>query len=113
MFPKPKRWRILGGYLSTSGLFDMVKSAAIAYAILSGRRKITHAEYRFLDMLEPYLRNPNESVKLKILELAHQGRSIHDICSMLDKEYESYRPFVSKVIREYRRRGVLAPIIHG
>ena len=48
--------------------------------------------------------------KLKILELAHQGRSIRDICSMLDKEYDKYRPFVSKVIGEYRRRGVLAPI---
>ena len=64
-----KRWRILGAYSSSSQLFDMIKSVAVAYAILSGHRKITAAEYRFLDMLEPYLRNPLESVKLRFLSL--------------------------------------------
>ncbi|MGD0177841.1 MAG: hypothetical protein ABSC50_13560 [Candidatus Bathyarchaeia archaeon] len=104
-----KRWRILGSYSSSSSLFDMIKSMATAHAILSGRKKITHSVYRFLDMIEPYLRNPSENVKLKILELAHQGRSIRDICNILDKKYEKYRPFVSKVIWQYRKRGVLSP----
>ncbi len=58
-------------------------------------------------MLEPHIRNPNESVKLRILELAHQGRSNEDICKILDKTYDPYRPFVSRVIAEYRGRGVL------
>lgn len=103
-----RRWRILGGYSSSSALFDMIKSAAIAYAILSGHRKITRAEYRFLDMLEPYLRNPDEDMKLRILELAHQGRSIRDICQILNKDYETYRPFVSRTLGEYRRKGILS-----
>jgi hypothetical protein len=60
-------------------------------------------------MLEPYLRNPLESVKLKILELAHQGKSIREICEILSQEYEKYRPYVSRTISEYRRRGVLPP----
>jgi hypothetical protein len=102
-----KRWRILGGYSSSSALFDMIKSVAIAYAILSGHRKMTKAEYRFLDMLEPYLRNPDEDVRLRILELAHQGRSIRDICQILDKDYETYRPFVSRTLSEYRQNGIL------
>ena len=104
-----KRWRILGAYSSSSQLFDIIKSVAVAYAILSGHRKITAAEYRFLDMLEPYLRNPLESVKLRILELAHQGKTIRDICEILHQDYDKYRPFVSRTINEYRKRGVLSP----
>ena len=102
-----KRWRILGAYSSSSSLFDMIKSVVVAYAILSGHRKITAAEYRYLDILEPYLRNPLESVKLTILELAHEGRSIRDICQILNQDYDKYRPFVSRTIYDYRRRGVL------
>jgi hypothetical protein len=102
-----KRWRILGGYSSSSALFDMIKSVAVAYAILCGNRKITQAEYRFLDMLEPYLQNPEESVKLTILQLASQGRSIEDICLILNKEPKKYRPFVSRTISDYRRKGIL------
>jgi hypothetical protein len=102
-----KRWRILGAYSSSSSLFDMIKSVAVSYAILSGHRRITSAEYRYLDMLELYIRNPLESVKLRILELAHEGRSIHDICQILGQDYDKYRPFVSRTINEYRRKGVL------
>jgi hypothetical protein len=102
-----RRWRFLGAYSSSSSLFDMIKSIAIAYAILSGNRRITKAEYRYLDMLEPHLQNPDESVKLTILQLAHQGRSIKDICLVLNKDYEKYRPFVSRTISEYRQKGLL------
>jgi hypothetical protein len=104
-----RRWRILGAYSSSSALFDMIKSVVVAYAILAGHRRITRYEYRYLDMLEPYLANPNESVKLRILELTHEGRSIRDICQILNQDYEKYRPFVSRTIHEYRRRGVLPP----
>jgi hypothetical protein len=102
-----KRWRILGGYSSSSALFDMIKSVVIGYAILSGHRKMTRAEYRYLDMLEPYLRNGDEDVKLRILQLAHEGRSVRDICQILNKDYETYRPFVSRTLSEYRRKGIL------
>ena len=107
-----KRWRILGAYSSSSALFDMIKSIVIAYAILAGNRRVTEAEYKFLDLLEPCIRNPFESVRLRILELAHQGRSIHDICGILNQDYEKYRPFVSKTINQYRREGAL-PLTKG
>jgi hypothetical protein len=102
-----RRWRILGAYTSSSSLFDIIKSIAVAYAILSGHREITSEEYRYLDVLEPYICSPFENVKLTILELARQGRSIRDICLILDQNYDTYRPFVSRVINEYRRKGVL------
>jgi len=102
-----KRWRILGAYSSSSSLFDMIKSVAVAYAILNKHKKITKDEYRFLDMLEPYLRNPDESVKLQILELARQGRSIEDICLIRNKSTKKYRSFVSRTISEYRHKGIL------
>jgi hypothetical protein len=104
-----KRWRILGAYSSSSSLFDAIKSIAVAYAILCGHNHIAESEYRFLNMLEDHIRNPFESVKLRILELAHQGRSVSDICNILNKDHESYRPFVSRTISEYRRKGVLPP----
>jgi hypothetical protein len=62
--------RIYGAYSSSSGVCDVIRSVAVAYAILSGHRKITRSEYRILDMLEPHLRNPNEAVKLQILACA-------------------------------------------
>jgi len=60
-----RRWQILSASPSSSQMFDMINSIAIAYAILSGHRKITESEYKYLDRLEPYLRNLFESVKLK------------------------------------------------
>jgi len=105
-----RRWRILGAYSSSSALFDMIKSIAVAYAILSGHTRITRSEYRYLNMLGDHIRSPFESVKLRILELAHQGRSIRDICNILNKDYEKYRPFVSRTISEYQRKGVLPSV---
>ncbi len=35
-----RRWRIYGAYSSSSSLFDMIRSVAVAYAILSEHRKI-------------------------------------------------------------------------
>jgi len=104
-----KRWQILSASPSSSQMFDIIKSIAIAHAILSKHTKIMESEYAYLDKLEPYLRNPFESIKMKILELAHQGRSIRDICLILNQDYDKYRPFVSRTIREYRIQGVLPP----
>jgi len=102
-----KRWRILGAYSSSSQTFDMIKSIAIAYAILSNHTKIGSDEYRYLNMLEPYIKSPFESIKLTILELTYQGRSVHDICLMLNRDYKKYHPFVERTIKEYRMKGVL------
>jgi hypothetical protein len=102
-----KRWRVIGAYTSSSALFDMIKSVTVAYAILGGHKSITGDEYRYLDMLEQCLHNPLENTKLEILKLAHERRSMRDICLILDQNYETYRPYVSKVVNEYRRRGVL------
>ncbi|MEM3551030.1 MAG: hypothetical protein QXV01_08070 [Candidatus Bathyarchaeia archaeon] len=102
-----KRWRILGAYTSSSQTFDIIKSIATAYAILSGHITLTSEEYRYLDMLEPHIRNPFENVKLTILEFAFQGRSVKDICLLLNRDYDKYHPYVSRVLNEYRREGVL------
>jgi hypothetical protein len=85
----------------------MIKCVVVAHAILSGNRRITESEYGYLDALEPYIKNPEESVKLTILQLAHQGKSIEDICLILNRDYKKYRPFVSRTLSEYRRKGIL------
>jgi hypothetical protein len=41
-----RRWRIYGAYSSSSSVFDVIRSVAVAYAILSGHRKITRSKYR-------------------------------------------------------------------
>jgi len=70
----------------------MIKSVAVAHAILSGHTRITEKEYGFLDMLENHIRSPFEIARLRILELAYQRRSIRDICNILNKDHEEYRP---------------------
>lgn len=105
-----RRWRILGAYTSSSAVFDMIKSVAVAYAILSSHKKITSDEYRFLNMLEPCVRNRFEGVRLRILELAREGRSKRDIWLILNRDYKTYRSYVSRVINEFRRKGVLPSI---
>jgi len=102
-----RRWRLLAASSSSSSLFDMIKTLAVAHAILSSQTEITTQQYRFLDMLEPHLQNQWETVKLRILQLAHEGRSIKDICGIMNQDYETYRPYVSRVINEYRTIGVL------
>lgn len=61
-----KHWKNIGGYSSISQVGDMVKSVAVAYAILSGHRKITALEFRFLDVLAPYIGGSGESEGVKI-----------------------------------------------
>jgi hypothetical protein len=102
-----KRWRVLGGYATTSRLFDMVKSITVAYAILSDHQSIGENEYRFLNVMESYVRSPFEPVRTQILELAHQGRSVRDICLMMNRNYDSFRPYICRVLKEARLRGVL------
>ncbi|MBS7631682.1 hypothetical protein KEJ47_08995 [Candidatus Bathyarchaeota archaeon] len=102
-----KRWRVLGGYATTSRLFDMIKSAAIAYAILLDHKSIGEDEYSFLNVIEHYVRSPFEPSKTQIIQLADQGRSIKDICLIMNQDYKTFRPYVSRVLKEARLRGVL------
>lgn len=102
-----KNWRNIGGYSSISQVGDMVKSVAVAYAILSGHRKMTKAEFRYLDLLTPYLRNPAEAVKLRISQLHREGKTVKEICEILNQTYSKYKAFVYRTIAEYREKGIL------
>jgi hypothetical protein len=64
-----KRWRSMGGYSSISQTFDVVKSIAVAHAILSDSRKIGVGQFLFLDVLEPYVNTSEAAVREKISEL--------------------------------------------
>jgi hypothetical protein len=95
-----KQWRIWGGYSSISQVFVMAKSVVVAYAILAGHNKIGETEYRFLNTLGPYLQNPHKRVRAKILELAKQERSVNEICEAVGKDYETYKAYVYRVLKE-------------
>ena len=102
-----KRWRILGAYTSSSSVFDMIKSTAIAYAILCKHNSIGKPEYKFLDSLEPHICTSFEESKHQILVLYTRGFNQREICEQMGKDPEKYQGFVSRTLAYYRLSGVI------
>jgi len=100
------RWKALS--LSPSGTrsFDRVKSVLGSNAVLNGRTKIVEDDFSVIDMLEGHLMNPL-SPHLEIIRYALHGYSHRDICFKLKKDPVKYRPYVSRVLKMYRRKGIL------
>jgi len=58
-------------------------------------------------MAREYLVNPSCPNTSRIVELYQQGRSQRDMCLLLDRDYDKYGPFVSRVLKVARMRGVI------
>jgi hypothetical protein len=101
-----QRISVLGGK-SFFGTDDQIKSLCSAHAGLNGREKIGVDELFFINTLIPYFDNPFAPNEHKIIEFARQGRSQKDICLLLDKSPEKYQPYVSKVVKKAKMRGLI------
>ena len=100
LFPeklRPEGRKKFKAYDGVNNLFNL------AYELLSWK------VYRALikARLEPYLVNPFAPNQHRIIQLKKQGRSHKDICLVLGRDPEKYRPYVSRVIRKARERGVI------
>jgi hypothetical protein len=97
--------------LSCKSLFgtdDQVKSLVAAHACLNGRKELVQDDIDFLLSLEPYYNNPFAPNEAKILKLYTQGKNQKEICVSLGQNPSKYQPYVSRVIRTGKMRGVIA-----
>jgi hypothetical protein len=86
---------------------DAVFGMARAHAALNRRKEVNQDDVDFVKMMRRYIRNPMSPNKPMILELYREGRTQHDICLVLGEDPKSYRPFVSRAIREAKQRGLI------
>jgi hypothetical protein len=100
-----ERWSALAGS-PINRITDQVKALARAHAALNGRDEICRDDIWLLRVTESYVSNPFRSSAAKIRELHQQGRSVKDICLLLDKDPDSYKTTVSKVLSEAKMKGV-------
>ena len=93
---------------SFAGTDDQLKSLASAHAALNSREKMIEEDVFFIKSLMPYFSNPFAPNEFKIVRLAQEGRSQKDICLLLDKDVDGYQPYVSKVIKTAKERGLVS-----
>lgn len=88
------------------GCVDQVEALASSHAVLNDRFWLCEDDLEIVRLARDYLSNPASPNKSKIIQMHKQGRSQSDICLLLNRNYESYRPFVSKVLKEAKLRGI-------
>lgn len=89
------------------GCADQVEALAISHAVLNGRFWLCEDDLEVVRMAREYIANPLSLIKPRIVNLYQQGRTQRDICLLLNKDYESYRPHVSRVLQEAKVRGII------
>lgn len=99
-------WQVLGLSPSRTRMFDRVVSVVSANALLNGRHKVCDDDLFALSMVQGSLVNPL-SPHVKIVELAIKGLSQVEICEEMGKNPEAYQSYVSRVLSDYRQRGVI------
>jgi hypothetical protein len=100
-----ERWSALSGS-PVNRMTDQVDALVKAHAALNDRNEICRDDIWLLRVTESYVPNPLRSNAVKIRELYQQGRSVRDICLILDKDPDSYKTTVSKVLSEAKMKGV-------
>jgi len=89
------------------GCVDQVEALAVSHAVLNGRSRLCEDDMEVVRLAREYLSNPLSPNRSRIVVLYQQGRSQRDICLLLNRDYNKYRPYVSKVLKAARLRGVV------
>jgi len=100
-----KRFSILSNK-SRIGQFDLIKALVVTHASINNR-EINQEDFDLLKMVEEYLVDPLAPNEPKIIQYYMQGLSVKDICLKLGKKPESYKAYVSRVLRKAKERGVI------
>ena len=101
-----KEWAILA-YRSRMGIFDVIEVLLKAHAVLNDRIEICEDDFEFLKMVEPLIIDKTAPHQHEILKMYLKGSSHREICAGLQKEEESYKSYVSKVIHTAIERGII------
>ena len=92
---------------SKLGSYDQILALVKSHLALNNRTVITEDDISLLKMVEPYLINPSASNRHRIIRFYKEGRSSKDICLLLNQKPDKYKPYVLRVIREAKERGVV------
>lgn len=101
-----ERYSVLSGK-SKLGCFDQIVCLIKSHLALNGRSVIVDDDLRLLKMFEPYLVNPSAPNRHRIIAFYKEGRSVKDICLLLNRSFDSYKSYVYKVLNRARERGVI------
>ncbi|MHA3964988.1 MAG: hypothetical protein AM325_015785 [Candidatus Thorarchaeota archaeon SMTZ1-45] len=101
-----KPWRLMSLSPSLTRTFDRIVSIACSNAVLNGRQKVCDEDLVVLGLVQAYLMNPL-SRHSDIIQLAVKGLTQNEICKRLGKDPSSYQGYVSRVIGEYKGKGVI------
>jgi hypothetical protein len=89
------------GKLPFNRTADSIQQCLITHATLSNRTEITENDFRFIDAVAPYMIPFENKHKYAIIKYTQQGLSQKEICDALNKNYLSYRPYISRVEKEF------------
>lgn len=97
-------WRSVKGYPRTKSI---VNSIIRANSMVNNRAEICKDDFWIIDKTKDYLINPLQANKPRIVQMLRNKQSISDICRALNMDYETYNPYVYKVLREAKEKGLL------
>lgn len=92
---------------SINGQYDLIRALLKTHANMNDRDYLCEDDFNLLKLIEPYLIDPIAPNESRIVEFYKQGRSIKDICLLLGKQEESYKPYVIRVLKKARERGII------
>jgi len=94
-------------YRSILGTHDIVEALLKSHACLNERHFLHDDDFKFLDMIVPYLIDLTATNQHIIVRMANNGLSQKEICENLGKDSTTYQSYVSKVIKTAKLRGIL------
>jgi len=90
---------------SLNGTFDLLLALCISHASINGRDYIMEDEFKVLDMIKSYITVHGNIPK--IIEMRKRGYNYKKICEVLGMKYQSYKPYIIRVVKKAKERGIL------
>lgn len=86
---------------------EQILALAKSHACLNGRAEVDDDDIDFVRSIISFCSDPISPNQEKIVRLYMQGRSYKDICLLLNMDYKTYKPYVSRVIQTAKLRGIV------
>jgi len=95
-------------FKSVIGSVDMVRALLSSHACLNGRSNLVEDDFAFAKfIIDNYTINPYSPNRIKIVKFIRAGYKQMDICVLLNKNPEKYQPYVSRVYKMAKARGLV------
>jgi hypothetical protein len=92
---------------SQIGSVDQVRNVLVAHAAFNGRKAVMQDDIVFAEYIRRYLADPFAPNNNKIIGYYGMGLSYAEICKKLGMDSQKYKPFISRIIKQARQRGIV------